>query len=305
MLNNDVLKEVISFCDKNQYQLLSEIDKFFHHFMSVIVKKKPSKKYLLSSIQMYNWVVDHGFSQRNIYRTIIRYSNNPIDLLNHVYSKKTQKLLTTSVFIEGLKTKNMNVSKWLKDHYCRYSTNLFNDYDLDLEDIEWIKKELIWYPTQLYELMKSKKVDYVKWACINQSVLRSYLFEFAVNLEQIEMINWGISQGYQLENEVFAIATKKGNFEICELLKKNNCKVDGEALYYAVQSNNFEMVKWCIKNNFPSNSYACAEAANNNNLEILQYLRKHNVEWDVNTFIEAKRHPQIFYYVVKNGCPQK
>lgn len=305
-LNNDVLKEVMTFLDTNQYQILSEINKFFHHFMSFYTIHIPSKKYLLSSIDCFEWAVNHGFTQKNIYKTIIRQSDNPIELLNHVYTNETQKLLTSNVLFTALKTKNYQILSWLKSHYCSYSVKLFSIYyRLDMEHIDWVKNELIWTPYQLEELFKAKNIKAIKWACMNYAQLREFLFLYAIEFEQMDLIKWGIAKKFKLESEVMATAVKKGNINICKMLLRYKCEVDEESLYYAVESNNFEMVKWCIKNYFPSNAYACAEAASNNNLDMLKYLRKHNVDWDVNTFIEAKRHPLIFRYVVENGCPQR
>jgi hypothetical protein len=305
-LNDDVFKVIISFLDKNQFQILTEINKSFYQIISSSFHiQKPSVKFLLSSIPLYEWAKNHNFKCKNIFETIIKYNkDNPIHLLDHVYSKNNKKLLTSKVFVAGFKSKNHDILKWLKSHFCAYSITFFYDYDLDENDINWIKEELIWNYLQLYQLMKLKKINFVKWACANQKSLRDFVCEFAVELNDFEMIKWALSKGFKAEPEVFAMATKIGNFDVCNYLLSKNCSVDDEALYYAVESNNLEMVKWCIKNNFPSSPYACAVAVSNNNLEMLIYLREHNVPWDFHTYLEAKHHPLIFKYVIENGCPE-
>lgn len=303
-LNTDVFNDIFSFLDKNHFQILTEVNKFFYQLISTYDVKKPSVKYLLSSIPLYEWGKSHHFKPKNIYETIIKYNDkNPIELLDHIYSKKTQKLLTSKVFVAGFKTKNTEILQWLKTHFCSYSITFFYNYNLDEDDINWIKTELIWNYVQLYLHMKLKKFQYVKWACANHKSLRDFVCEFAVELNDFKMIKWGLSKGFKAEPEVFAMATKMGNIDVCNYLLSKKCSFDEDAFYYAVESNNMEMVKWCIQNKLPSNPYACAAAVSNNNLEMLIYLRKNSVPWDVHTYLEAQHYPLIFKYVIENGCP--
>ena len=139
---------------------------------------------------------------------------------------------------------------------------------------------------------------------INDLKKNNWIFTYAVENNNITILEYLKNNKFDVEENIFRIAIKKCNINTLEWLKNNGFKFGEQVLKLAVEYRTIEIVQWLLENNCNMNSYVFSKAVLVENLEILKLLHKYNCEKNEYAFFNAvqKGNIEIMEWLKSINC---
>lgn len=267
---NELKAYIVSYLSKYDNFFVQFVNNDFKNLITKKKKRKPTNSIIFKRKENYYFVksLNYKISKRKIY-TICLNNNSDIEMLDEMYKILGNKYLIPRLYNIVIINQNLNLVKWLREHYCPYN------------NIE-----------QLYLVAKYDIYNYICKRCpLNEETL----IEFFKNKnnrtkENLELIFKSIPQLYEYFCEIACIYNDIDFLKIC-LEKKEYIYKSWSSCSYAVQNNNLEMLKLLKEEYyFPWNYWTTTEAVIACNLEILSYAisKDCTIEHDVLYYIKDK-----------------
>ena len=304
ILNDDIIRYIFQYIGKYELMIISETCKTFNNLLEN--KKFPSDFYLFSNVKLIEWAIDHEYKIKkiNMFKNAIKYGN--VKVLQYLKDNidNNSKFLQNDLFLIAVQKKSIEIEilEWLVKSQCIYNDSLFSIWSQP-HIYHWISINCIWNFNQLYDIIKSKNINTLKWAIASIPRLSKFVCDIASECNSIKILKWGVNNKFKYGKKTCSNAAMNGNLKMLKFLRKNNCIWDSWTITDAVTNGHIHIIKWCLKNNCKVDDYAYYEAVSNNNLEILKILikeNKHKCCIDQKTYIEAKKYPEILKYLEEN-----
>lgn len=151
-----------------------------------------------------------------------------------------------------------------------------------------------------------KQLHVLEWLSKYKKFPKNEICSSAVNLGNLTILEWAISQGYPMDEKIcLEKATKNGNLEILEWMKKNGFSLNRVIYKFAAQKGNLEILEWARKNDCSWHNSIGSIAVKHRHLKILKWIRKNNLRWDVNAYKTAIDYDRqdIINWIKKHNYP--
>jgi hypothetical protein len=194
------------------------------------------------------------------------------------------------MFLPAVETGNVSILKWAADHNLNWFAPVLTAQAAGHGNVNVL--EFIWRQNREFHTTTAGNaavrghVSVLSWmkernmlGDQDESTLES-LWSDAIRHEQIIVLDWLRSEGY----------------DVYPLL-----------VILAVRGEYFKVLSWAKAHNIRWNVFACGQAAFIGNLTVLQWLRENGCPWDGATIRVARRygHDHVAEWAIENGCPQE
>ena len=289
ILCSDVIKHMTSYLDNNELFFFINTCKYFYDMFNSTVKF-PSINFIFRNAKNFKYLYefkDFKLNRKYFYKYAVKYGKN-IDILDYIYDNINGKqYLSYKIFWLSIKYKAISKINWLKDHRCPYNETLRYKTYFDNDDIgimKWINRELVWDESQLFDFIKdNRNLKDIRWVLNSVSDLKEHICEIASQLNDFNLLKWGIKHKYKITLLTPAFASRNGNIEMLEYLYKNKCEWNAWTTTEAAENGHFDILKWAYERGCPLESYALIGSISNRNFEIISWLLKNKCPIDYET----------------------
>ena len=282
IFDHHLLRTIFSYLDTDNLFFVNRVCKDFTISLNKIEINLPSIPYIFSDIKYIDNVYEElKIKKKYMLKLGIKYGNLPV--LDKILSIIGIKYLTSNLYTYALKLEDYDKLNWLKMNKCVYNEeNRYNAFQENSNKlINWFMKELIWDESGFFNFMQNNQdKESIKWVTKSVPDLKQYMCEFAVQLRNIDILEWGIKNKFRLSYNVSTCASAIGDLELLKFLYKNKCPMNEWVLTEAVAHNNYDVMEWAYKHNCGIESYALVYALKNKNDRIIEWLLEHDCSYD-------------------------
>lgn len=257
--------------------------------------------------------------------------NGDLKLLN--WAKNQKYRLTKEINDYAAENGDLEMLIWAKSNNIGYSWGIFNRGINHLEVLRWLKNntqcEILSDSVQL--AANNNQLEVLKWlkgyvgldnpvllgaAARNNNIKMinlvtrftpsniNFCAEAALN-NHLDMIIWGLNDGYKLNSAVCANAALNGHLDLLIWLRTNNCPWDKHTCSNAATNNHLTVLIWAINNgcDYDQSVYL------NSHLRIIMWL-KDNTKLELNSeiianFAASQGHLYILQWLKENNYQYK
>lgn len=272
MLNDDTQRYVFTYLSENDIFIVNQVCKYYQTLIDDITF--PSIQYIFSNVEYLDWFndfKDFKVKKKVMFKYGIRYGDRKV--LDWILDNIGRKYLTYQLYDY---CENIDALNWLKKNRCEYDEmNLHNAFNNNKGyKIKWLKSELVWHDLSLLDYMKDCKKKDIEWILKSIPELSKKFCEYAILLNDIELLKWGINKKYKLTCTVFAIASGYGNLELLKYLYLQKCPINEWAINEAVCNNQYDVLDWLLDHGSSISEYALYDAKENKNKKIIDWINK-------------------------------
>lgn len=282
IFDHHLLRTIFSYLDTDNLFFVNRVCKDFTISLNKIEINLPSIPYIFSDIKYIDNVYEElKIKKKYMLKLGIKYGNLPV--LDKILSIIGIKYLTSNLYTYALKLEDYDKLNWLKMNKCIYNEeNRYNAFQENSNKlINWFMKELIWDESGFFNFMQNNQdKESIKWVTKSVPDLKQYMCEFAVQLKNRDILEWGIKNKFRLSYNVSTCASAIGDLELLKFLYKNKCPMNEWVLTEAVAHNNYDVMEWAYKHNCGIESYALVYALKNKNDRIIEWLLEHDCSYD-------------------------
>lgn len=183
----------------------------------------------------------------------------------------------------------------------------FDDtYNLDtqttqhFEVLKWLKSiDCPWNEYTTHNAAKYGDLGMLKWLKDNECPFGKTIVTSAVEGDNFEMLKWLVeSENYAFDHWSSAEAVKNNNFDILKWLVDKGCPMNTYASVYAARNGNFEILKWVVSNGSEMSEETMACATGGGHFDIVKWLKSEGCPYDDLAFEYAKRHNEIYVWLM-------
>ena len=232
ILNDDVLKYILSFLKNEQITIISEVNSYFNKLIENKEKLFPSEKHIYSSLFMFEWALDHEYLfNRSINNRVKNYieksiqNNDNIDILNYIsnnfYINKNN--FSGQLYLKAYLMGRYNSYEWLKKNKFKYDC-FYTSYNSYITKDIIKDKDLIFDREDFYKVVKTDDINEVKWILDSVYHLRQYVCLFASETNSQKVFKWAFHNYFDLndiESIVENIKENNNNELFCWLLNQH------------------------------------------------------------------------------------
>ena len=147
--------------------------------------------------------------------------------------------------------------------------------------------------------------EIVKWLIDNKYKPGNFM-KYAVGAENLDILKWGLSKGYEIHPITCEQAALKGNTELLQFAVDNGLEITKDALDIAAKENNWKFIRFALKlGNVVPHRKLIHWAAYHGNQEIVEWLLSLGCQWNQKTFSLAAQNRNLTFlkWMRLYGCP--